>query len=95
MGSVKSCDMNLIGHEDIAIVGMGCRLPGGVHGPEELWKKLAEVVDGWSEIPQSRFNPQAFLHPSASKHGSVCFECKSELLSLTSEHSSIREEVIS
>ena len=26
------------GHEPVAIVGIGCRFPGGVAGPEELWE---------------------------------------------------------
>ena len=29
-------------HEPIAIVGMGCRVPGGVEDPDAFWKLLAE-----------------------------------------------------
>ena len=59
------------GHEDIAIIGMGCRLPGGVKSPEDLWNRLGESWDGWSEIPKTRFNPEAYHHPNPGKHGSV------------------------
>ena len=28
--------------EPLAIVGIGCRFPGGVHGPDAFWRLLAE-----------------------------------------------------
>ncbi len=40
--------------EPIAIVGMGCRLPGGVGGPEQLWDLLASGTDGVSGFPTDR-----------------------------------------
>ncbi|MDT8909784.1 type I polyketide synthase [Amycolatopsis sp. PS_44_ISF1] len=40
--------------EAIAIVGMACRLPGGVTGPEDLWRLVAERRDAVSGFPTDR-----------------------------------------
>ncbi|WP_394849579.1 SDR family NAD(P)-dependent oxidoreductase [Pendulispora brunnea] len=41
-------------HEPIAIVSMGCRFPGGVHEPEQLWEILREGRDVISDFPDNR-----------------------------------------
>ncbi|WP_369172976.1 type I polyketide synthase [Streptomyces sp. R28] len=40
--------------EPIAIVSMGCRYPGGVRTPEDLWRLVASGGDGMSEFPYDR-----------------------------------------
>ncbi|KJK54863.1 hypothetical protein UK12_32325, partial [Saccharothrix sp. ST-888] len=40
--------------EPIAIVGMSCRLPGGVSSPEDLWQLLVAAGDALSEFPADR-----------------------------------------
>ncbi|MEU6996657.1 beta-ketoacyl synthase N-terminal-like domain-containing protein, partial [Streptomyces sp. NPDC046465] len=40
--------------DPIAIVGMACRLPGGVAGPEDLWQMVSEGRDGMSDFPTDR-----------------------------------------
>ncbi|MFC8516424.1 SDR family NAD(P)-dependent oxidoreductase [Streptomyces sp. NPDC057257] len=40
--------------EPIAIVGVGCRYPGGVTSPEDLWRVVAEGTDVTSDFPTDR-----------------------------------------
>ncbi len=46
-------------NEPIAVVGMGCRFPGGGNGTEAFWQALDEGVDAIREIPPSRWSPEA------------------------------------
>ncbi|KAE8371950.1 hypothetical protein BDV26DRAFT_298321 [Aspergillus bertholletiae] len=41
----------------VAVVGMGCRLPGRNNTPEELWRSILEKIDASSEIPSMRWEP--------------------------------------
>lgn len=42
--------------EPIAIVGLGCRFPGGVHDPAALWTLLMSGVDAITEVPVDRWD---------------------------------------
>lgn len=41
--------------EPIAVIGMGCRLPGTAHSPEAFWDMLLDGRDGIVEVPASRW----------------------------------------
>ncbi len=49
-----SSPANQDGNGKIAIVGMGCRFPGGASSPGELWRLLAEGRDAVGERPPGR-----------------------------------------
>ncbi|HEY8979390.1 MAG TPA: type I polyketide synthase [Streptomyces sp.] len=42
------------GSEPLAVVGIGCRFPGGVTGPDELWRLVDEGRDAVGEMPAGR-----------------------------------------
>lgn len=46
--------------EDIAIIGIGCRFPGGVNDAESFWKLLVDGRDAISEVPADRWNIERF-----------------------------------
>ncbi|WP_373321768.1 type I polyketide synthase [Micromonospora okii] len=56
VGELKKRNRQLLGasREPIAIVGMACRLPGGVAGPDDLWRLVAEGHDAVSGFPTDR-----------------------------------------
>ncbi|MFK4106913.1 type I polyketide synthase, partial [Streptomyces sp. NPDC019531] len=41
--------------EPVAVIGLGCRLPGGVHGPEDYWRLLTDGVDAIRRVPEDRW----------------------------------------
>ncbi len=49
--------------EPVAVVGIGCRFPGGGVGPEAYWDFLANGGDAISEIPSDRWNADEFYDP--------------------------------
>ena len=49
--------------EPVAVVGIGCRFPGDVTGPESFWDLLVEGRNAISRIPADRWDADAFYHP--------------------------------
>jgi acyl transferase domain-containing protein/acyl carrier protein len=57
--------------ESIAIVGIGCRLPGGMNDPGKVWEKLTQGFDAIVDVPLERWDNKLFYHPDRKKPGKV------------------------
>nr|WP_255413289.1 type I polyketide synthase [Mycobacterium sp. 3519A] len=53
----------------IAVIGMACRLPGGVNSPEQLWDALIGGADLVTEIPSDRWDVDEFYDPEPGVPG--------------------------
>ena len=53
----------------IAIIGIGCRYPGNVNGPESYWQLLQNKIDAISEIPKNRWSIEKFFHENPKAAG--------------------------
>ncbi|MDG9703259.1 type I polyketide synthase [Streptomyces sp. DH37] len=68
--------------EPIAVVGMGCRLPGGVACPDDLWRLLVEERDATGDFPDDRGWDLDALHgdtpgstdTSITRRGGFCYD---------------------
>src|ERR1039457_4314837 len=66
--------------EPVAVVGMGCRFPGGGRGPEELWELVATGTDAVSEFPADRGWDVAGIYdsepgsPSPTRQGGFVYD---------------------
>ncbi len=72
VGSLKQRNRQLEGavREPIAIVGMACRLPGGVAGPADLWRLVVEGRDAVSGFPDDRgWDLDALFDPDPDRAG--------------------------
>ncbi|MDA2890722.1 sulfolipid-1 biosynthesis phthioceranic/hydroxyphthioceranic acid synthase [Mycolicibacterium sp. BiH015] len=57
------------GTTPVAVIGMGCRLPGGIDSPERLWESLLRGDDHVTEVPRDRWDADEYYDPDAALPG--------------------------
>ena len=55
----------------IAIVGIGCRFPGGVVDADSFWRLLSDQQTGIVEVPAERWNLARYFHPDRAAAGGM------------------------
>ena len=53
----------------VAVIGMACRLPGGIDSPERLWEALLRGDDLVTEIPADRWDADEYYDPEPGVPG--------------------------
>ena len=57
--------------EPIAIIGIGCRFPGGARDPESFWRLLSNGVDAIGEVPADRWDADAYYDADPQAAGKI------------------------
>jgi polyketide synthase 5 len=53
----------------VAVIGTGCRLPGGIDSPQRLWQALLRGDDLVTEIPAERWDAEEYYDPEPGVPG--------------------------
>ncbi|WP_028545526.1 type I polyketide synthase [Paenibacillus taiwanensis] len=57
--------------DDVAIVGISCRFPGGANSPEEFWDVLIKGVNGICEMPADRWDVDHYYSDDKEEPGKM------------------------
>src|SRR6266568_4385057 len=55
--------------EEIAIIGIGCRLPGGIESPDQFWDFLCKGGDAIRDVPADRWDIDALYSADPAAPG--------------------------
>jgi acyl transferase domain-containing protein/NADP-dependent 3-hydroxy acid dehydrogenase YdfG len=55
--------------EPLAVIGLGCRFPGGAVDPAAFWRLLRDGVDAVTEVPRDRWDVDAYYDRDVSTPG--------------------------
>jgi Beta-ketoacyl synthase, N-terminal domain len=71
--SSESSRQNGDGLEPIAVIGMALKFPQDATSPEAFWQMLMEGRSAMTNVPEERFNVDAFYKSASSKTRGVCY----------------------
>lgn len=57
--------------EPIALIGIGCRFPGGINSPDTFWQLLCDEIDAITEMPPGRSDIDSLYDPTPTTPGKV------------------------
>ena len=59
------------GSEPLAVIGLGCRFPGGADSPAAFWRLLERGGDAITEVPRDRWDADAYFDPDPDAPGKM------------------------
>ncbi|KAF5688761.1 polyketide synthase [Fusarium denticulatum] len=66
-----SADAATPDEDHVCIVGMACRLPGGIRSPDDLWEFMIQKKSAYGPVPADRYNIDGFYHPQSNRSGAT------------------------
>ena len=58
-------------NEPIAVIGLGCRFPGGSNSPAAFWRMMHEGIDAISEVPKDRWDLDVYYDSDPDAPGKM------------------------
>ncbi|MDD2762316.1 MAG: polyketide synthase, partial [Methylomonas sp.] len=62
---------DIIQSEPIAVIGLGCRFPGGIDSPERYWQALLAGQDAMDEVPADHWDHQRYYAVEPNRPGKI------------------------
>src|ERR1051325_273666 len=67
----RIAELEAAAREPIAVIGLGCRVPGGGHDAESFWRLLSDEVDATGPVPGGRWDMDALYDPDPDVSGRI------------------------
>jgi acyl transferase domain-containing protein/surfactin synthase thioesterase subunit len=64
-------DNKQLKREPLAVIGIGCRLPGDIDSPPSFWSALLRGMDAIRDVPEDRWNHARFHDTNPEKSGCI------------------------